>query len=511
MTDQIFISYRRDDAAYVTGHINDLLRKEFGDEAVFTDVDNIALGVDFRAVLDTTVSQCQVLLAVIGSEWLNASDKDGHHRLQDPADFVRIEIESALKRNIPVIPLLVSGAKMPTEAELPESLRGLVFRNGTQIRPAPDFRSDMARLINNLRRHFDSIRQNEPATTVPDAGPGPESNNKPLPAESNSTQDSQSTQGEASEVMLQVGDDERVRKTAEFGQEQQSERRSTGLWRIAAAVVVVASGSWYFANQNPEAVQSVLSAVQSFTSNTEQSADGTADIEANQNSSTDSSDLTVETADEETEAGFSNLESIGEDSVAVATNGIETIGEMSDQSTAALADEVEVAITERIAAMPLDNADDEVILTPDSQRQSDVSSSISGGVRLAAVGDHEAAIESFTEAIQLGIEPAFGCKQRAASYRALEQHEAAIKDYDEAIKLNGEDVNAYYNRGASHHALQDYASAVLDYDVVIQLDPEYVTAYSRRADAHEANGNIEAALQDRAIATVFENNQEDHR
>lgn len=272
-----------------------------------------------------------------------------------------------------------------------------------------------------------------------------------------------------------------------------------------------ASGSWYFANQNPEAVQSVLSAVQSFTSNTEQSADGTADIEANQNSSTDSSDLTVETADEETEAGFSNLESIGEDSVAVATNGIETIGEMSDQSTAALADEVEVAITERIAAMPLDNADDEVILTPDSQRQSDVSSSISGGVRLAAVGDHEAAIESFTEAIQLGIEPAFGCKQRAASYRALEQHEAAIKDYDEAIKLNGEDVNAYYNRGASHHALQDYASAVLDYDVVIQLDPEYVTAYSRRADAHEANGNIEAALQDRAIATVFENNQEDRR
>ena len=70
MTDQIFISYRRDDAAYVTGHINDLLREEFGDESVFTDVDNIALGVDFRAVLEQTVSQCQVLLAVIGAEWL---------------------------------------------------------------------------------------------------------------------------------------------------------------------------------------------------------------------------------------------------------------------------------------------------------------------------------------------------------------------------------------------------------------------------------------------------------
>ena len=63
MPDQIFISYRRDDAAYVTGHINDLLRKEFGSESVFTDVDNIALGVDFRMVLDQSVSQCQVLLA----------------------------------------------------------------------------------------------------------------------------------------------------------------------------------------------------------------------------------------------------------------------------------------------------------------------------------------------------------------------------------------------------------------------------------------------------------------
>ena len=67
MPDHIFISYRRDDAAYVTGHINDLLRKEFGSESVFTDVDNIALGVDFRAVLDESVSQCQVFLAVIGA------------------------------------------------------------------------------------------------------------------------------------------------------------------------------------------------------------------------------------------------------------------------------------------------------------------------------------------------------------------------------------------------------------------------------------------------------------
>jgi len=135
MTDQILISYRRDDAAYVTGHINDLLRREFGDDAVFTDIDNIALGVDFRAVLDQTVSQCQVLLAVIGSSWLTVQGQDGRPRLQDPADFVRIEIESALQRNIPVIPLLVTGAEMPAAEDLPESPRRIALRQIKQEFP----------------------------------------------------------------------------------------------------------------------------------------------------------------------------------------------------------------------------------------------------------------------------------------------------------------------------------------------------------------------------------------
>ena len=139
MPDQIFISYRRVDAGYVTGHINDRLRKEFGDEFIFTDVDRIDLGVDFRASLDLMVSECQILLAVIGTDWLTVEGRNGKPRLQDPTDFVRIEIESALERNIPIIPLLVSGAVMPSKEDLPRSLKDFAFRNGTKIRPAPDF------------------------------------------------------------------------------------------------------------------------------------------------------------------------------------------------------------------------------------------------------------------------------------------------------------------------------------------------------------------------------------
>ena len=90
MPGQIFISYRRNDAAYVTGHINDRLCKEFGPESIFTDVDNIALGVDFRSVLDEKVGQCQILLAVIGDHWLKAKNQEGKLRLHDPTFYVGI-------------------------------------------------------------------------------------------------------------------------------------------------------------------------------------------------------------------------------------------------------------------------------------------------------------------------------------------------------------------------------------------------------------------------------------
>jgi hypothetical protein len=152
----IFVSYRREDSADVTGRIADRLRSHFGDQAVFIDVDSIPYGVDFRAYLDEQVSKCQVLLAVIGRGWLTIKDETGRHRLQSASDFVRIEIEAALRRNIPVVPLLVQGAEMPAEKKLPDSLRLLRFRNGTRIRHDPDFHRDMDRLITNLEQHLRS-------------------------------------------------------------------------------------------------------------------------------------------------------------------------------------------------------------------------------------------------------------------------------------------------------------------------------------------------------------------
>ncbi len=153
----IFISYRREDSADVTGRINDHFFGEFSEEKVFTDVDDIPLGVDFRQHIDQEVSHCSVFIAVIGHNWLNAGNEQGQRRLDNPADFVRIEIESAINREIPVIPVLVGHASMPAEHQLPDSIKQLAFRHAASVRPDPDFRTDIQRLIRGINRHISGI------------------------------------------------------------------------------------------------------------------------------------------------------------------------------------------------------------------------------------------------------------------------------------------------------------------------------------------------------------------
>jgi two-component system response regulator ChvI len=147
---KIFISYRRDDSAGSAGRVHDRLTSEFGRDLLFMDVDAIPLGVDFVKVLREEVAKCDVLIAVIGPNWLNASDKSGNRRLSDPNDFLRVEIAAALQRDIPVIPILLDGASVPVAGELPENLKGLAVRNGLVVRHA-SFHSDMDKLVRSLK------------------------------------------------------------------------------------------------------------------------------------------------------------------------------------------------------------------------------------------------------------------------------------------------------------------------------------------------------------------------
>jgi TIR domain len=133
MAGGIFVSYRRDDNRYAAGRFYDRLAQHFGTQQIFMDVDNIEPGLDFVKVVNERVGSCDVLVAVIGPGWLDARDSEGRRRLDNPDDFVRIEIEAALARDVRVVPLLVEGAQMPREADLPAPLRSLARRNAITL------------------------------------------------------------------------------------------------------------------------------------------------------------------------------------------------------------------------------------------------------------------------------------------------------------------------------------------------------------------------------------------
>lgn len=178
----IFVSYRRDDSAYVAASIKDRLEQHFGRGSVFFDIDTIPLGTDFRQHIASAVGQCDVLLAIVGDRWSTAEDERGNRRLDNPTDEVRLEIEAALQRDIPVIPVLVGGARIPLEAELPDTLQGLTSRNPAEVRAGRDLQQHLTRLVEGV----ESATQSEPEVTTPAAAAVPTTPEPKPPSEATS-------------------------------------------------------------------------------------------------------------------------------------------------------------------------------------------------------------------------------------------------------------------------------------------------------------------------------------
>jgi formylglycine-generating enzyme required for sulfatase activity len=151
MSGKIFINYRRDDSAAWAGRLADRLKNHFPSNQIFMDVDTIEPGVDFVEAVEEVVGACDVLIAVIGAQWLTSSDRRGKRRLDIPKDLVRLEIAIALKRGIRVVPVLVEGVKMPEAGELPDDLKALVRRNALEINHTR-FSTDSDRLVIAVER-----------------------------------------------------------------------------------------------------------------------------------------------------------------------------------------------------------------------------------------------------------------------------------------------------------------------------------------------------------------------
>ena len=161
----IFVSYRRHDAEGEAGRLFDDLVEQFGEQSVFMDVAAIGAGRDFRKAIDESIATCGVLLSILGVHWLEEKNDSGTHRLDDPNDFVRMEIASALRRDIPVVPVLVRGAKMPRADQLPDDIRDLAYRNAVELTHAR-WKSDIKLLIRSLRGILGDARDIVPARGV---------------------------------------------------------------------------------------------------------------------------------------------------------------------------------------------------------------------------------------------------------------------------------------------------------------------------------------------------------
>ncbi len=168
----IFISYRRGDSAGHTGRLFDSLRDRFGKASVYRDIEDLEPGVDFIDSIDQALIKCDILLVIIGAEWISASDQKGR-RLDNPDDFVRMEVAKALERNVRVIPVLVAGATMPDAEELPEDLCTLARRNAIELSDTRwDY--DIGRLGDTLAKVLGALDQAEPggaSTHAPVAAP----------------------------------------------------------------------------------------------------------------------------------------------------------------------------------------------------------------------------------------------------------------------------------------------------------------------------------------------------
>jgi hypothetical protein len=158
----IFISYRRSDTEGEAGRLFDDLVGRFSDQAVFMDVDAIKPGLDFRRAIEESIHSCSVVLAMIGQQWLGVANELGQRRLDEEGDYLRLEIASALQRDIPVVPVLVRGARMPRADQLPPDLRELAYRNAVELTHAR-WKSDLQVLAQALKPYLDGAAEASPA------------------------------------------------------------------------------------------------------------------------------------------------------------------------------------------------------------------------------------------------------------------------------------------------------------------------------------------------------------
>src|ERR1700691_87457 len=178
---KIAISYRRADSEAMTGRIFDRLIAHYGKDAIFRDIDDIPPGIDFRVHINQTLLKTHILLAIVGPQWLGLASDGGADRIQEEYDPARVEVETALRRRVPLIPVLIGSTRMPSSYQLPPSLKDFSFRNAVKVDTGQDFDYHMGRLIRSMDAILGQVKSPPSRENKAPAPPPPPS--KPSTAE----------------------------------------------------------------------------------------------------------------------------------------------------------------------------------------------------------------------------------------------------------------------------------------------------------------------------------------
>ena len=490
MADKIFINYRRDDSAGTAGRLHDRFVQTFGRKNLFMDVDHIPAGVDFVDYLRSQVAACDVFLAVIGPNWLDAKDDSGRRRFDNPDDFVTIEIAAALARNIRVIPVLVDGARTPKADKLPDSVKPLARRNAVEVRNT-HFGRDAEALANKVA---EALKDTRPVTRQ-------SSIMASAVAWLMATGHWRTVAGSATALLLLVGwiglyqmgvpvwvpwtpraeqpdapGTDKAKTAAEAEARARAEQAEKE--RLAAAKAeeeerkAKAAAEAEAKRKSEEAEQQRLAALRAEEERRKQ-----AEAEARARSSslvsqgkTDSNngdyDRAIAAFSEAIRLDPKNVNAFGNRGIAYAKKG---------NNDRAIAD-----------------YNDVIRLSPNY-----ANAFLNRGIAYGKKGDNDRAIADFMEAIRLDPKNANAFFDRGIAYGKKGDNDRAIADYNEAIRLNPNYALAFNNRGFSYFKKGDNRRAIADYNEVIRLDPKYALAFCNRGVAklkiNDASGKVDLA------------------
>jgi len=440
MNAKLFINYRREDSAPYAGRLYDHLTAYLGKDQVFIDINQIEPGEDFVEVIKNKVGSCDIAIVMIGPRWLGATDESGKRRLDDKEDFVRIEIVAALQRKIRVIPVLVGGAQMPGNKDLPEALAPLSRRNAIELSETR-YQDDVNRLIEAIKRAYADVEEKAELSATP-AAPTPE----PAAVRSPESKDLPEPPGPAtdSHAVATVG------KTQHVAEPVQSKSTLTppefSLWRsaklgaFAAIILGVIVLFFFLAEPGKKFV-------------TGSASSGSAAL----NPETPVPQATLSTAE----------------SMPTSSTAPQRV-ELSEVDERAYIQQAQDALKKHDYQQALTDTQKVLEAKPD-----DFFAIKIRGFAEIGLSQWFKAIDDFSTVIQNKPDDLQSYDRRALAYRGLKDFDAAVADYTFLLEKNPNDVEALNKRGYTYSLMGDYEKAIPDYQAALKLNPQDNDTFQR--------------------------------